>query len=171
MQPESGTVTTARTASRGHGEEWKFNELESMNQHHDIEPYWKDEDDWLCTVKFLPSNDPEGRVFGADIIGCLLGYAQLTNARALALVGDPEACAYEVLFSFSTPWDKDEFLNLVRSNEDMGSDYIENDFMSPTTEEIRNARPLVVVLPEDILSRATLIASVLCAVTERGPLG
>ncbi|HXJ88282.1 MAG TPA: hypothetical protein VMS18_15785 [Candidatus Binatia bacterium] len=141
-----------------------------MNRH-DVEQYWQDEDDWLCTVEFLPSNDPEGRTFGADIIGYLLGYAQLTNARALALVGDPEAGAYELLFSFSTPGDKDQFLNLVRSNEDMGSDYIENDFMSPTPEEIQNARPLGVVLPEDVVSRATLVASVLCAGTEDGPLG
>lgn len=33
-----------------------------MNQKQDIEPYWQDEDDWLSTVEFLPSNDPEGRV-------------------------------------------------------------------------------------------------------------
>jgi hypothetical protein len=77
-----------------------------MNRRHDIEPYWQDEDDWLCTVEFLPSNDPEGRVFAADIVGYLFGYAQLTNARALALVGDPEAGAYELLFSFSTPGTK-----------------------------------------------------------------
>jgi hypothetical protein len=76
---------------------------------------------WLCTVEFLPSNDPEGRVFAADIVGYLFGYAQLTNARALALVGDPEAGAYELLFSFSTPGDKHRFLDLVRSNEDMGA--------------------------------------------------
>jgi len=92
-----------------------------MHQQHDIEPYWQDEDDWLCTVEFLPSNDPEGRAFGTDIIGYLLGYAQLTNARALALVGDPEAGAYELLFSFSTPGDKYQFLDLVCSNEDMGA--------------------------------------------------
>ena len=141
-----------------------------MNRQHDVEPYWQDEDDWLCTVEFLSSNDPEGRAFGADIIGYLLGYAQLTNSLALALEGDPEAGAYELLLSFSTPGDKDQFLNLVRSNEDMGSDYIQNDFMSPTTEEIRNARPLGVVLPEDVVSRAMLIASVLCAGTDGGPL-
>jgi hypothetical protein len=52
-----------------------------------------------------------------------------------------------------------------------GSDYIENDFTSPTTEEIRNARPLVAVLPEDIVLRATLIASALCAGTEDSPGG
>ena len=166
-------MTTARTASLGYEilANVGFNESERMNRQHDVEPYWQGEDDWLCTVEFLPSNDPEARVFGADIIGYLLGYAQLTNTRALALVGDPEAGAYELLFSFSTPGDKEQFLNLVRSNEDMGSDYIENDFMSPTTEEIRNARALMVVLPEDIVSRATLIASVLCAGTEGGPLG
>jgi hypothetical protein len=90
-----------------------------MNRQHDIEPYRQGEDDWLCTVEFLPSNDPEGRVFAADIIGYLFGYAQLTNARALALVGDPEAGAYELLFSFSKPGDKGQFLDLVRSNGDM----------------------------------------------------
>jgi hypothetical protein len=129
-------VTAALTASLGYEfEKCGFNETERMNQQHDVEPHWQDEDDWLCTVEFLPSNDPEGRVFGVDIIGYLLGYAVLTNTRALALVGDPEAGAYELLFSFSTPRNKDQFLNLVRSNENMGRDYIENDFTSPTTEE------------------------------------
>lgn len=138
-----------------------------MNRQHDIEPYWQDEDDWLCTVEFLPSNDLQGRAFAADIVGYLFGYAQLANARTLALVGDPEAGAYELLFSFLTPADKDHFLDLVLSNEDMGSNYIENDFVSPTTKEIRNACPLVAVLPEDIVSRATLIASA----AEGEPLG
>jgi hypothetical protein len=69
-------------------------------------------------------------VFAADIVGYLFGYAQLANARALALVGDPEADAYELLFSFSTPGDKNRLLDLVRSNGDLGSDYIENDFMT-----------------------------------------
>ena len=142
-----------------------------MNRQDDIEPYWQHEDDWLCTVEFLPSDELESRVFAADIVGYLFGDAQLANARALALLGDPEAGAYEILFSFSTPGDKDQFLDLVRSNEDMGSEYIENDFMSPTTEEIRNARPLVAVLPEDIVSRATLIASAVCAAAEGDPLG
>ena len=54
-----------------------------MNRQRDIEPYRQDEDDWLCTVEFLPSDDPEGRVFAADIVGYLFGYAQMTNARAL----------------------------------------------------------------------------------------
>lgn len=85
-----------------------------MNRQHDIKPCQQDEDEWLCRVEFLPSNDPEGRVFAADVVGYLFGYAQLTNARALALVGDPEAGAYEFLFSFSTPGDKDQFLDFAR---------------------------------------------------------
>ena len=37
----------------------------------------------------------------------------------------------------------------------MGNDYIENDFMSPTTEEIMKARPLAIILPEDVVTHAT----------------
>jgi hypothetical protein len=134
-----------------------------MKRKRDLEPYWQGENDWLCTVEFLPIDDPEARLFAANIIGYLFGYAHLTNTRSLALLGDADARAYELLFSFSCPAGKEQFLHLVRSNEDMGNEYIENDFMSPTTEEIRNARPLATVLPQDVLSHATLIAATLCA--------
>ena len=46
---------------------------------------------------------------------------------------------------------------MVRSNEDMGKDYI-IELTPPTAEEIRNARPLVRVLPQDALTHAMLIA-------------
>ena len=135
-----------------------------MNRQDEIGPYWQDENDWLCTIEFLPGDDPEGRLFGADIVGYLVGYAQLTNTRVLALLGDPDASAYELLFSFSSPEEKNEFLNLVRSNEDMGTDYV-IELTPPTTEEIRNARPLATVLPHDALTHAMLIAVTLCART------
>jgi hypothetical protein len=128
----------------------------------DFEPYWQDEKDWLCIVEFLPSDNPEARLFAADIIGYLVGYANLTNTRSLALLGDPDASAYELLFSFSSSEEKNEFLNLVRANEDMGNDYI-IEFTQPTTEEIRDARPLATVLPHDALTHATLIAATVCA--------
>ena len=73
----------------------------------DFEPYWDDEKDWLCTVEFLPGDDPETRSFSAEIIGYLFGYAHLTNTRSLALLGDPDAHAYELLFSFSSPEEKE----------------------------------------------------------------
>ena len=133
---------------------------------HDFEPYWQDEKDWLCTVEFLPTDDPEARLYSADIIGYLVGYARLSNTRSLALLGDPDGSAYELLFSFSTSEEKDQFLDLVRSNEDLGDDYIENDFMSPTTEEIRNARPLAAVLPQDVMTHATLVATTIFAGAE-----
>ena len=131
----------------------------------DFEPYWQDEKDWLCIIEFLPSDNPEARLFAADIIGYLVGYANLTNTRSLALLGDPDASAYELLFSFSSPGEKNKFLNLVRSNEYMGNDYI-IEFTPPTTEEIRNALPLATVLPHDALAHALLIAATLCAGTE-----
>src|ERR1700722_2486493 len=61
----------------------------------------------------------------------LFGYAHLTNTRSLAPVGDPDANVYEFRFSFSYI-EKQQFLELVRSNPDMGNDYIENDVLSPT---------------------------------------
>jgi len=129
-----------------------------MNPERDIEPYWQDEEDWLCTIEFLPKDDPEGRSFGAETIGYLFGYAQLTNTRTLALIGDADAGAYELVFSFSSPEKKRQFLDLVRSNEDMGNSYVEDEFTAPSVEEIRNARPLGMVLPGDVVGHAALIA-------------
>jgi len=131
----------------------------------DFEPHWLDERDWLCIVEFLSTDNAEARLFAADIIGYLVGYAHLTNARSLALLGDPDASAYELLFSFPSPEEKNEFLNLVRSNEEMGKDYI-IELTPPTTEEIRNARPLATVLPQDALIHAMLIAATVCAARE-----
>ena len=45
-----------------------------MSRQRDIEPYWQDEDDCLCTVECLPKDDVEGRVFAEDIVGFLFGY-------------------------------------------------------------------------------------------------
>ena len=107
-----------------------------MKRKRHLEPFWHDEKDWLCTVEFLPTNDPEARLFAAELIGYLFGYAHLTNTRSLALLGDPDASAYELLFSFSSPAEKGQFLHLVRSNEDMGNEYIKNDFMSPRLKRL-----------------------------------
>jgi hypothetical protein len=122
--------------------------------------------DWLCTVEFIPEDNGEARLFATEIIGHLFGYAQAANTRALALVGDADANAYELLFSFASSEDKEQFLHLVRTDEDMGNDYIENDFMSPTAEEIRNARPLGMVLPPDVVNHVALIAATLFACRE-----
>jgi len=64
---------------------------------HDFEPYWQDEKDWLCMVEFLPTDDPDARLYSADIIGYLVGYAHLSNTRSLALLGHPDAGACDRL--------------------------------------------------------------------------
>lgn len=64
----------------------------------------------------------------------------LDSARSRAFLGDPDASAYELLFSFAaptnfaSPTNKDLFRELVRSNEDLGNDYIENDFRPLTVQ-------------------------------------
>src|SRR6202051_2081915 len=117
--------------------------------------------DWLCTVEFIPEDNGEARLFATEIIDDLFGYAQATNTRALALVGDADANAYELLFSFASSEGKEQFLHLVRTNEDMVNAYIENDFTSPTAEEIRNARPLGTDLPPDVVNHVALITATL----------
>ena len=127
-----------------------------------------DEKDWLCTLEFLSTEDSRTRARNAEDIGYLLGYAWLTDTRVLALVGDPDAEIYEILFSFSSPADKRCFLDLVRSNEDMGDSYVEEEFVVPATSEIRAARPLAMVLPNDAVQQATLFAVMLAAGVEYG---
>ena len=92
------------------------------NRKGDVEPYWQDESDWLCTAEFFSTDDPEARLFAADIIGCLIGYVHPTNTPSLALLGDPEASAYELLVSFVSSSEKDQFLDWIRSNPDLESD-------------------------------------------------
>jgi len=132
--------------------------IESM-----AEPHWIDEPDWLCAVEFLNDEDPEGRDLAADTIGYLLGYARLTNVRSLALVGDQEMMAYEILFSFASPSSKERFLELIRSNDDLGNEDIDNDLLQPVKDETRNALPLAAVLPPLALKRALLVATTVCS--------
>jgi hypothetical protein len=130
-----------------------------MTKDHTPDPLWINEKDWLCAVEFLNDEDPEGRDLAADTIGYLLGYAHLTNTRTVALIGDPNAMAYEILFSFSSRVEKERFLDLIRSNDDLGNEYVDTDLIQPVKDEIRIARPLAEVLPRTALTRAILVAT------------
>jgi hypothetical protein len=132
----------------------------------DIDPYWLDEKDWLCTLEFLSPEDSGTRASGAEDIGYLLAYAWLTDTRVLALIGDPDAEVYEILFSFSSLPGKRRFLDLVRGNQGMGYSYVEEEFIVPVASEIRDARPLAMVLPNDVVEEATLLAATLVAAVE-----
>ncbi len=67
-----------------------------------IPAYWKDETDWIVLVVFLPWDNAEDRMQTAESIGYMMVFAQRTDTRMLALLGDPDADAYELLFSFNS---------------------------------------------------------------------
>jgi hypothetical protein len=110
---------------------------------------WLDEDDWLCTTEFLPTDDAEFRGYAADAIGYMFGCAHLTDTRMVALIADPEAEAYELLFSFASPEGRAQFFDLLRRNEAVFDSSSSDQFIGPSSEEIKLARPLAMVLPED----------------------
>ena len=84
----------------------------------------------LYPVEFLPPDDPEARLYSAGHHGYLVGYAHLSNTRSLALLGDPDAGAYELLSPFRPPRRR-PVLRYGPLNEDLGNDYIENDSYVP----------------------------------------
>jgi hypothetical protein len=124
-----------------------------------IPPFWRDEDDWIALIEFLPQHDGEDRARATEAIGYMLAYAQMTDTRMLALVGDPAADAYQLLFSFNSPNNKEDFLRLLMSNEETRCEDFE--IMIPPQEEIDVAQPISKVLPMDVFQRVTLIAAAL----------
>ena len=81
-------------------------------------------------------------------------------------MADPDAEAYELLFSFISPSAREEFLSLVRENPELGDAYVENDLKVPRFTEIKNARPFGSVLPSQILSRVLLVSTAVSGVAE-----
>ncbi len=77
----------------------------------------------------------------------------------LAVVGDPQADAYELLFSFSSPTNKGEFLRLLQSHEETRCE--EDMIMVPRQYEIEAAQPIARVLPADVMRQVTVIATML----------
>jgi hypothetical protein len=109
-----------------------------------IPPYWNDENDWIVIIEFLPKDHVEDRTEAAERIGYMLAYAQMTDTRMLALLGDPQADAYELLFSFNSAENKTEFLRLLNSNE--LSAYDDKLIQVPPQDEI-DAAQLLCQLP------------------------
>lgn len=128
-----------------------------MHKDDGYDAYWTDEPDWLVAVCMLPNgaeNLPD-----LDWIGRLFGFAQFTDTRMLALVGDPEMPTYELLFSFDSPQHRKEFLELVRIDGYADPDE-DATFSIPTFDEIRSARPLALVFPKE---QADLIMNIATA--------
>lgn len=122
-------------------------------------PYWSKEEDWIVLIEFLRRDDDEDRMRGAEAIGYMLAYAQMSDTRMLALVGDPKEDAYELLFSFSSPRNKAEFLRLLQSNDATNCE--DNLILVPCQAEIDAAQPIARVLPEDVMRQATIVAVML----------
>jgi len=124
-----------------------------------IPPYWRDESDWIVLIEFLRADDKEDRTERAQAIGYMLGYSRMTDTRMLALAGDLKAGVYELLFSFSSPENKAEFLRLLQSNE--ATAYEEDEIQVPNQDEIDAAQPIMRVLPEDVLRQVLMIGATL----------
>ncbi len=110
-------------------------------------------------IEFLHRDDEEDRARATEAIGHMLAFAQMTDTRMLALVGDAEADAYELLFSFSSPANKTEFLRLLHSND--ATDCEDDEILIPPQAEIEAAQPIGRVLPEDVMRQVTVIATML----------
>jgi hypothetical protein len=127
-----------------------------MAENPSFAPYWLDEKDWLCIIEFLPQDDEVERARSAQVVGYFFAYAQMTDTRMLALLGDPEADAYEFLFSFSSAANKEKFIELIQSNDLTETD---PELMGPPSRsEIEDARPLGMVLSEDVVRHVTVLA-------------
>ena len=124
-----------------------------------VPPFWSGEDDWIVLIEFLHRDDEEDRARATEAIGHMLAFAQMTDTRMLALVGDPEADAYELLFSFSSPVNKAEFLRLLHSND--ATDCEDDEILIPPQAEIEAAQPIARVLPADVMRQVTVIATML----------
>jgi hypothetical protein len=125
-----------------------------------IPPHWREESDWIVLIEFLRRDDDEDRARGTESIGYMFAFSQLTDTRMLALVGDPQADAYELLFSFPSPVNKAEFLSLLQSNDETRCE--EDMILVPRQEEIEAAQPIARVLPVDVMQQVTIIAAMLC---------
>ena len=122
-------------------------------------PFWHNEEDWLVVIEFLRRDDEEDRARGTEAIGYMFAFAQMTDTRMLALVGDPQADAYELLFSFSSPANKAEFLRLFQANEETRCE--DDMILVPRQDEIDAAQPIALVLPADVMREVTVIAAML----------
>jgi hypothetical protein len=88
----------------------------------------------------------------------MFAYSQMTDTRMLALVGDPKEDAYELLFSFSSPVNKAEFLRLLQSNDATACGVRDS---CSRSIEIEAAQPIAQVPPADVMRQVTVIATML----------
>jgi hypothetical protein len=124
-----------------------------------VPPFWRNDEDWIVLIEFFVDYDEKDRARAAESIGYMLGYAQMTNTRMLALVGSAKDNVYELLFSFDSPEHKTEFLHLLQSNDVTRTE--DDEILVPRQDEIDAAQPITHVLPQDVLPRVLGIAAMM----------
>lgn len=107
----------------------------------------------------LPRDDVQDRAIGAEAIAYMFAYSHMTDTRMLALLGDPDADMYELLFSFSSSDNRVEFLRLLKSND--ATNCGDEEILVPIQAEIEAAQPIARVLPEDVMRQVTITATML----------
>ena len=124
-----------------------------------FEPYWLDEKDWLVEVIMLPKDEDVSP--DLEYIGKLLAFSLITNTRMIAQIGDPneDFPAYELWFSFTTPENKQRFLELVRQDGYADPDEPTTLKEPPVFEDLPPLRPLSYVLPKDAMEQVTNVAA------------
>ena len=123
-----------------------------------FEPYWLDEKDWLVEVIMLPKDEDVSP--DLEYIGKLLAFSLITNTRMIAQIGDPneDFPAYELWFSFTTPENKQRFLDLVRQDGYADPDEPTTLKEPPVLEDLPHLRPLNYVFPKEVMEQITNIA-------------
>lgn len=110
-------------------------------------------------MEFLRDDGLEERSRGAEAIGYMLAYANMTDTRMLALVGSAKEGAYELLFSFNSTENKMEFLRLLQSNDATACE--EEEILVPRQDEIDAAQLITRVLPADVFRHVMVTSSML----------
>ena len=133
-----------------------------MAEHDEVPAYWAEERIWLVEVVMLEPDDGKYNLIVLNWIGRLAAFAFVTNVRMLAKVGDPDAPAYELWFSFESHKDKRAFLAFVKA-DGYSDPRDEGEFMTPEKEalaEMTRLRPWGKVFPAD---QVALITTVMAA--------
>jgi hypothetical protein len=93
-------------------------------------------------------------------MGKLLAFSLITNTQMIAKIGDPneDIPAYELWFSFTSPENKQRFLDLVRQDGYADPDEPTTLKEPPVLEDLPHLRPLSYVFPKHIVEHITNIA-------------
>jgi len=90
---------SSQVSARNSGK-WGFNELEVRTDNKRLDRIGKRKMIGSAQSNSCQAMIPKNRLFAAAIVGYLFGYAQPTNTRSLALVGDLDLVGLFLVFVF-----------------------------------------------------------------------